>query len=1074
MAAALVALVPAAHAGDLRNFDDAALHAVQFIDQYEGWAVGDEGVVWHTIDGGHTWERQPTHVRASLRSLYFHNGLQGWAVGREELPGGGSVGVLLFTEDNGVTWHRLLANALPGLNRVRFLNARDGFVIGDGSEQYPSGIFRTADGGRSWKPVKGRRSPSWLAADFQDAQTGALAGSWSRLAKMRQGNVGTAEVESLGSRTLHGLQIVRNRAIAVGQGGAVLVSRTSGARWGYADLKLPRDVLACLDFHGLCCTEDHAWVVGRPGSVVLHSPDLGDTWELLPTRQPVPLNGVFFLNESRGWAVGEMGSILATSDGGKSWTVQHRGCTPPAGLARGGKPANGWQGANQRAAVLFVHALPGGLPADTVALLGGDEGYLAVALRVAGPDPGSAAPSQAAEGPRFAAAVRLAGGMAGEMLWQFPLPQHAAHLGKEELMQGWNRLHGSRADRELLRQLVLALRIWRPDVVITDHPKGPACGALVAEALDEALRLAADAGAFPEQVQRLGLAPWKVSKAYCLWEPRRAAEVTLDLTEVRPRLEASARDFAAPAASLLGENNTSLPGQRDYHLLSSRLAGAVAHRSLMGGIDLAPGKEARRELPAAADLKPEIVKALRARRSFELLTDGASAGLVDPTKTLAQIGPTLAALPDDQAAAAAYAVASHYARQGQWVLAREAFLLLVDRYPSHPRAVDAYRWLMCHSGSSEARRRQELGQFLLVSQEAFGQTPITWTKGASGAGRGKAAPPVPHGGAEVKADTRLVLLGNQAETRQWFRGTVEAGKRLAAFGPLYATDPAMQFCVQAAHRQLGEVAYAEKWYTHFLEKAPEGPWREAAAAELWLSTRAGLPPRPVLPCVRTGSRPFLDGQFDDPCWRDHRPTTLNKVAGLPFSARASKKELEGHENQFLKEYVTEVRLTYDDEFLYLALRCRHPADRYVPPVKVRKRDADLRPYDRVSLLLDLDRDYSTYFHLQVDQRGCVFEDCWGDAGWNPRWFVAIRSEKTGWQVEAAIPLIELTGDRVPVGSAWACNVVRILPGRGVQALSLPADVEPRPEGMGLLLFQQNPNQVTPAKQMSSAAMPKVQ
>ena len=115
-------------------------------------------------------------------------------------------------------------------------------------------------------------------------------------------------------------------------------------------------------------------------------------------------------------------------------------------------------------------------------------------------------------------------------------------------------------------------------------------------------------------------------------------------------------------------------------------------------------------------------------------------------------------------------------------------------------------------------------------------------------------------------------------------------------------------------------------------------------------------------------------------------------------------------------------------------------------------EADLRNFDRVSLLLDLDRDYSTAFHLQVDQRGCVFEDCWGDRSWNPRWFVAVKSDRTCWQIEAAIPMTELSGDNVSVGKAWACNVTRIVPGRGVQALSLPADVEPRPEGMGLLMF----------------------
>ena len=107
-------------------------------------------------------------------------------------------------------------------------------------------------------------------------------------------------------------------------------------------------------------------------------------------------------------------------------------------------------------------------------------------------------------------------------------------------------------------------------------------------------------------------------------------------------------------------------------------------------------------------------------------------------------------------------------------------------------------------------------------------------------------------------------------------------------------------------------------------------------------------------------------------------------------------------------------------------------------------------------MIDVDRDYATYFRLEIDQRGCVREDCWGEAGWNPKWFVAIKSSEESWQIEAAIPLGELTGDRIAVNSAWAFNVVRIVPGQGVQSWSQPADVQPRPEGMSLLVFQQEP------------------
>ena len=131
----------------------------------------------------------------------------------------------------------------------------------------------------------------------------------------------------------------------------------------------------------------------------------------------------------------------------------------------------------------------------------------------------------------------------------------------------------------------------------------------------------------------------------------------------------------------------------------------------------------------------------------------------------------------------------------------------------------------------------------------------------------------------------------------------------------------------------------------------------------------------------------------------------------------------------------------------------------------------MRPYDRVSILLDLDRNYNTYYHLQIDERGCVCDDCWGDLTWDPKWYVAVKSEERGWQAEAAIPLAELTGDQVAPGHVWACNVSRILPGRGVQAMSLPADVLPRPEGMGLLLFVGQPG-ATPVKGTTDAPMTK--
>ncbi|MCX7700097.1 MAG: YCF48-related protein, partial [Gemmataceae bacterium] len=89
------------------RLNDACLRSVYFVDAQEGWAVGDEGVVWHSIDGGVTWERQPTGTRASLRAVHFVSPFVGWAVGREELPNGSSLGVVLATTNGGLKWTRL-------------------------------------------------------------------------------------------------------------------------------------------------------------------------------------------------------------------------------------------------------------------------------------------------------------------------------------------------------------------------------------------------------------------------------------------------------------------------------------------------------------------------------------------------------------------------------------------------------------------------------------------------------------------------------------------------------------------------------------------------------------------------------------------------------------------------------------------------------------------------------------------------------------------------------------------------------------------------------------------------------
>jgi photosystem II stability/assembly factor-like uncharacterized protein len=977
-------LVSNAPSAELNNVADAPLRAVQFINENEGWAVGDEGVVWHTLDGGERWDPQTSAVKASLRSVQFLTPTVGWLVGREEQVHG-STGVVLFTANGGLKWERLAASTLPGLNQVKFLSPTTGIAAGDGTDLYPSGVFRTIDGGRTWLPVKGPRTTTWLAADFQDAQTGVLAGAWGRISILRNGVLKSADVDPLGGKDLLGLQLVGQRAVAVGQGGLTLDSRNSaGARWGYFDLRLRRETQSSIDFHAVHVLGNDIWTAGRPGAVVYHSGDSGKSWASHATGQSVPLNGLFFATEKRGWAVGELGTILATGDGGKSWKVQRQG--------------------GQRAAVLIVSTTPQRLPIDAAADLGGDQDYLTAGVTVFAPDPATADLAQAHHGARLTAAMRLAGGAAGEAFWQFPLPEHVTDVPADRRM-----------DDSFLRQLALTVRTWRPGVVLTEDA--------LAETVRRAVIKAGDPGAFADQIQTLKLSPWQAVKLYAISGAK--AHVSVDLTRISSRLQGTIRDCASEAAEQLSV--PALPAIRHYRLVASTLPDASQHKHLMQGSEL--GGIDRRPVAPAVTLSKDVEKALRLRQTLTVLSETRPTQLADPDRLLGRADLMLKSMPYTMAARATWSLARSYIERGQWDMGRQLLLLLVDRYPRHPLAADALHWLVLDNASSEARRRYELKQFWMASETTFRKS----TDAIVQVGAHKMEIP------EMVRQTESGLLTGIQETRKWYEGSFDLGKRFLAVNPQQALDPSIQFALQSVRRRLGDFEGATRWCTHFVAEQPDGPWRRAAAAELWLRSPQGQPPKPVVFCRPAASRPYLDADLGDPCWQE--------LPSLKF---------ENASGDTLKEYKTEAWLTYDKDFLYLAVRCSHPAERYVAPVKVREHDARVDLYDHVSLLLDLDRDYSTYFQFQVDQRGALAEDCWGDKTWNPRWFAAHSSTPTSWQVEAAIPIAELTGDPVTTGHAWACNLVRVVPGRGVQAWCLPAGVQPRPEGMGILMFMADP------------------
>ena len=336
--------------------DDANLNAVQFLGSKIGWAVGDRGVIRKTEDGGRTWQFIASPVQAPLRHLCFLTNQIGW------IAGGGTAayghlnqGVLLFTKDGGKTWEELVQKRLPRLHYVRFFGVNEGVVVGESSIQHATGVFKTTDGGKTWQDVIGYESSGYRSAAFFDVSTGIVAGTQGRLTLVGGGAVLPPRFPPQGLRGIQDVKLpITATGWMVGDGALLRKTENKGVVWEMPETALPDQLKDFFDFQAVEVRGDQVWIAGDPGSVIWHSADRGKTWSQQWTNQSAPLAAIHFVNDQTGCAVGALGTILLTNDGGQTWHLNH---ADP-----------------RRVALMCVHAQPAQISFDMLSKYAGDQG----------------------------------------------------------------------------------------------------------------------------------------------------------------------------------------------------------------------------------------------------------------------------------------------------------------------------------------------------------------------------------------------------------------------------------------------------------------------------------------------------------------------------------------------------------------------------------------------------------------------------------------------------------------------------------------------------------------------------
>jgi photosystem II stability/assembly factor-like uncharacterized protein len=272
--------------------------------------------------------RRSAETDKNLRAVHFVDTMTGWAAG--------DAGAVYRTTDGGRTWKPLLSGVSANINFIHFLDWNHGWMIGESTRKDENEgetmLLNTINGGRTWMIQK---MPNLLSVYFTDLQNGWAVGRNATL--LRTTNSGNdwkpvAEIQSV-----IGLPV-----------------ESSNYNFGFCDVFF-------LD-------ANHGWLIGnfygRAQSNIgglFVTADGGATWKRVPVTlqtqkvsgrfTPGLLHSVRFTDSNNGSVTGEMTDgegrfffALHTHDGGKTWE-QFRTPSRATHSTQFLDPTNGWMAA---------------------------------------------------------------------------------------------------------------------------------------------------------------------------------------------------------------------------------------------------------------------------------------------------------------------------------------------------------------------------------------------------------------------------------------------------------------------------------------------------------------------------------------------------------------------------------------------------------------------------------------------------------------------------------------------------------------------------------------------------------
>ncbi len=265
------------------------------------WAVGANGTILYTNNGGASWSSQASGTSEAFLSIYALNATNIWAVG--------SNGTIL--KYNGANWSAQTSGISTTLFGVSAYDANNAWAVGSSGV-----ILHTTNGGTSWSSQASGTSEALYDIQILDAQN--IWASGGSVILKYNGTTWSTQYNNPGGliriSILDGVNIW-----AVGASGTIL--KYNGANWS-SQASGTTDGL-----YGIAAiSSTNVWAagIGAGSSINLRNYN-GMSWSSQVVGTTNSFTAVDALDGSTAWSVGANGTIYYTSNGGSSWSTQVSG-----------------------------------------------------------------------------------------------------------------------------------------------------------------------------------------------------------------------------------------------------------------------------------------------------------------------------------------------------------------------------------------------------------------------------------------------------------------------------------------------------------------------------------------------------------------------------------------------------------------------------------------------------------------------------------------------------------------------------------------------------------------------------